>query len=258
MQTTLSRTRTNILGVNISTVNMASAVDALVKAANDHTKGYVCVTGVHGAIESQKDPALRAIHNNSLLTVPDGMPLVWVGRHQGNTTMGRVYGPDMLLNVLAAENGRFRHFFYGATSDTLQRLTSNLSSRFPQLQVVGTFAPPFRPLNMEERAALIKQVDERRPDFFWVGLSTPKQERFMAEYVPLLNTSVMLGVGAAFDIHAGLQDDAPTWIKRSGFQWLFRLCQNPSRLWRRYFHIVPAFLWLISLQLLGIRDFSKR
>jgi N-acetylglucosaminyldiphosphoundecaprenol N-acetyl-beta-D-mannosaminyltransferase len=341
--------RTNVLGVGVSAINMEQAVSILLDARAQDRGGYVCVTGVHGVIESQRDPELKRIHNRSLLTVPDGMPTVWVGREQGFVHMGRVYGPDLMLRLCEAtaevdrstfaeatadkcslmvdgeaggkagnqrtEDGYstttnhqpitdkkcFTHFLYGSTPETLVKLKTNLEKKFPGIRIVGTWSPPFRPLTEEEEAELQAIVAECKPDFFWVGLSTPKQERFMFEHcsnmsvgscslmvdgelsktsnheqstesgVPTTNSKqpttaaierypldcgIMLGVGAAFDIHAGLLKDAPEWVKNSGLQWLYRLCQEPRRLWRRYLDIVPKFLSLVALQMLGIRQYE--
>ena len=165
------------------------------------------------------------------------------------------------------------HFLYGATPDMLEKLKSNLERKFTGLQIVGTYAPPFRPLDEQEEEELRQLVAGCNPDFFWVGLSTPKQEKFMAIHDPRaadsdskfqdssfalypLEVGIMLGVGAAFPIHAGLQKDAPEWVKEAGLQWLHRLCQEPQRLWRRYLDIIPTFLWLSAMQLLGIKRFE--
>ena len=305
--------RTNVLGVGVSSLNMNTAVETLLEARAEGQTGYVCVTGVHGVIESQRDPELKKIHNRSFLTVPDGMPTVWMGREQGFTKMGRVYGPDLMLRLCEAtsavvEGGKwdvgrrgeehptsnvqhstinkkcFTHFLYGSTPEVLEKLKANLEKKFPGIQIVGTFSPPFRPLNDSEEEELRQMVAACKPDFFWVGLSTPKQERFMyahsanmnveggtlnveceddaTSHVPHptakfpLEAGIMLGVGAAFDIHAGLLKDAPEWVKNSGLQWFYRLCQEPKRLWRRYLDIVPTFLGLAALQLLGIRKYD--
>ena len=249
--------RVNILGVCVHDVNMDSAVSYFFDLIEKNRRGYVCVTGVHGVVESQKNESLRNIHNQSLLTVPDGMPTVWVGRWRGHKQMGRVYGPDMMRKVCkqSVKTGA-THFLYGGVPGVAEEMKNKLEERFPGIKVVGTYSPPFRPLNAEEESELKELVAQLKPDFFWVGLSTPKQEAFMAEHVNKLDARIMLGVGAAFDIHSGRQSDAPRWIKRSGLQWFFRLCQNPKRLWKRYFTIVPKFLWLILLQELGVRKWK--
>lgn len=249
--------RVNVLGVGISVLNMDAAVATLAAALEAGERGYVCVTGVHGVIESQSDAGLRRIHNRSLLTTPDGMPMVWMGRLAGHRGMGRVYGPDLMEAVFAwsQRSGR-THFFFGGNEGVAEALKSRVEERFPGIRVVGTWTPPFRPLNGEERKALEDCVRELRPDFFWVGLSTPKQERFMAEYRPSLEAGILLGVGAAFDFHAGRVRQAPRWIRHSGFEWLFRLCAEPRRLWRRYARNNPLFVWKVAGQLTGMRRYS--
>jgi N-acetylglucosaminyldiphosphoundecaprenol N-acetyl-beta-D-mannosaminyltransferase len=249
--------RVNVLGVGISVLNLETAVATLAGAVREGRRGYVCVTGVHGVIESQSDEALRRIHNASLLTTPDGMPMVWLGRHAGHRSMDRVYGPDLMERVFAWSQGSgATHFFYGGNTGVAEELKGRLEARFPGIRVVGTYTPPFRPLTAGEEAALVERVAALRPDFFWVGLSTPKQERFMAAYLPRLETKVMLGVGAAFDFHAGRVDQAPRWIQRSGFECLYRLAKEPRRLWKRYLRNNPLFLWKIAGQLSGWRKYS--
>ncbi|HTH46393.1 MAG TPA: WecB/TagA/CpsF family glycosyltransferase, partial [Candidatus Limnocylindria bacterium] len=132
-------------------------------------------------------------------------------------------------------------------------LKRRLEEKFPGLKIAGTYTPPFRPLNPEEETELVRTINTLQPDFFWVGLSTPKQERFMAEHMPKLDAKIMLGVGAAFDFHAGRVRQAPRWIQRSGFEWLYRLCAEPRRLWRRYFRNNPRFVWRVLGQLSGWR-----
>ena len=249
--------RANVLGVGISAINMAQAVSLFESWLGNGVKGYVCVTGVHGVMEAQKDPSFRRILNQSLLTTPDGMPTVWVGKLQGFREMGRVFGPDLMYAVcrLSVDKG-YRHFFYGGRPGVAEQLRANLTSAIPHLRVAGTYTPPFGPLSAQEEARLIDLVAEAKPDIFWVGLSTPKQERFMAEYSHKIQAKLMVGVGAAFDLHSGLIKDAPDWVKSSGLQWLHRLVQDPRRLWRRYLVNNPRFLWKISLQLAGLSEYS--
>jgi len=210
---------------------------------------YVCVTGVHGVMESQRDPTLREIHNLSGLTTPDGMPMVWAGRRAGAHWMSRVYGPDLMLEIcrLAAERG-WRSFFYGGGVGVADRLADRLVTLFPGLEVAGTYTPPFRPLTNEESAEIVMRISDSRPQLVWVGLSTPKQERWMAEFVNKVEPTVFLGVGAAFDIHAGLLRQSPKWMQSMGLEWLYRLRREPRRLWRRYLRNNPAFLARIVRQ----------
>jgi N-acetylglucosaminyldiphosphoundecaprenol N-acetyl-beta-D-mannosaminyltransferase len=249
-----SLSRANVLGVGVHAVNMNQAVATIDQAVRNRRKGYVCVTGVHGVMEAQSDSEFKQILNNSLMTTPDGMPMVWVGRLQGFRHMDRVYGPDLMLELcrLSEERG-YTHFFYGGKEGTTEKLACALRKRYPNLKVVGSNTPPFRPLNPAEESALREYVAKARPDFIWVGLSTPKQERFMADHIDALDCTLMLGVGAAFDIHTGLTKDAPHWIKRAGLQWFHRLLQEPSRLWRRYLVNNPKFIFKIALQLLTRR-----
>ncbi|MBT8143950.1 MAG: WecB/TagA/CpsF family glycosyltransferase [Gammaproteobacteria bacterium] len=235
--------RVDILGVGVHALNMDSAVAALADAVTEGRKGYVCVTGVHGIMEAQGDEQLRQILNGSFLTTPDGMPTVWIGRSTGHKAMRRVYGPELMLQVCQASVAAgWTHYFYGGNEGVADELKQRLQQRYPGLQVVGTYTPPFRPLNESEEQALIDDVAAKRPDFFWVGLSTPKQERFMADYIDRLDTTVMLGVGAAFDIHTDRVREAPGWIQTAGLQWLHRLAQEPSRLGPRYLVNNPKFV----------------
>jgi N-acetylglucosaminyldiphosphoundecaprenol N-acetyl-beta-D-mannosaminyltransferase len=251
-----SRRATNVLGVAVSAVNMRSAVEDIREAIRDRKSGYVCVTGVHGVMESQRDPALRSIHNAAQMVVPDGMPLVWLSKAAGHRQVDRVYGPDLMLEVCAqsVEWGA-RHFFYGGNDGVADMLAHRLCERFPGLQVVGTFSPPFRPLSQGEDREIIDMINAQLPDIVWVGLGTPKQERWMAEHLGRLTAPVMLGVGAAFDFHAGLKPQAPRWMQRSGLEWLFRLVTEPRRLWRRYLRNNPAFVALVAAQKLGLRRY---
>lgn len=243
--------RATVLGVGVHAVNMEQTVAAIDHAVRNRPKGYVCVTGVHGVMEAQSDSGFKEILNNSLLTTPDGMPTVWVGRLQGFRHMDRVYGPDLMLEVCRLSEKRgYTHFFYGAKDGVAEKLAEALRMRYPSLNVVGTSTPPFRPLNSAEEQELQEKVSKTRPDFVWVGLSTPKQERFMADHIGLLDCKVMLGVGAAFDLHTGAMKDAPCWMKRAGLQWCHRLLQEPGRLWKRYLINNPKFLFNVLLQLL--------
>ncbi len=249
----------NVLGVGISVIDQDRARDFLFDAVRSGTRGYVAVTGVHGVSEAQHDPELRRILNDALLNTPDGMPMVWMGKLQGHPSIERVYGPDLMLNLCENSIGHgFSHFLYGAGSGVAEQLQHKLESRFPGLKIVGMYTPPFRRLNDGELRDLQERVRLARPDFFWVGLSTPKQERFMAECMSLLSEAkVFIGVGAAFDLLTGRVRQAPRWMQRSGLEWLFRLTQEPRRLAKRYLVNNPLFIIRASTQLLGLRRFNR-
>lgn len=239
--------RVDVLGVGISAINMEMTLAEVTRwVENAGPSRYVCVTGVHGVMESQSDPELLRIHNESGMTTPDGMPMVWAGRRAGADWMSRVYGPDLMLAVLerAAERG-WKSFFYGGQEGVPEILAGRLSKRFPALEIVGTHSPPFRELTPAEDDAIIERINDSGADLVWVGLSTPKQERWMASHVGKLRAWVIFGVGAAFDIHAGTLPQAPLWMQRNGLEWVFRLVKEPRRLAKRYLRNNPAFVWAI-------------
>ena len=249
--------RARILGVSVSATNMERALAQVAAAIEDHRKGYICATGVHGIMESQNNPELAKILNGALLNLPDGRPTMWVGRLQNLSGMQQVTGPDFMLAVAAMSVGRgYTHFFYGGAPGVAELLKQELTVRFPGLMVIGTYTPPFRPLMEKEEEDLQTMVATLRPDVFWVGLSTPKQELFMAKYLHRLDTTLMVGVGAAFDLHTHRIKDAPDWIKKSGMQWLHRLCQEPRRLWKRYLINNPKFIYRILLQFAGVTKYN--
>jgi N-acetylglucosaminyldiphosphoundecaprenol N-acetyl-beta-D-mannosaminyltransferase len=255
----VSGPRVNVLGVGISAINMELALAAIAGALDRREKGYICVTGVHGVSEAQADEGFRQILNRAFLCTPDGMPLVWVGRWQGRKEMGRVYGPDLMLAVLElSEKKGYRHFFYGGANGAAEALRERLGQRFPKLQIAGTYEPPFRPLNAEEQVALKKLIRDARPDVMWVGLSTPKQEKFMAEYLEQVEVTLRGGGGAAFDFHAGRVRQAPRWMRRSGLEWLFRLGCEPRRLWKRYLKNNPLFVIRILCQWAGLKKYPLK
>jgi N-acetylglucosaminyldiphosphoundecaprenol N-acetyl-beta-D-mannosaminyltransferase len=248
--------RANVLGVSISAISMEDAVRHSDRLLQGGASGYVCVTGVHGVMEAQSDEGFRSILNSSFLTTPDGMPTVWVGRWQGFNGMTRVSGPEYMVEMckLSVKRG-YKHFLYGGKPGVADDLKKSLTARFPGLQITGTYTPPFRPLTMEEEADLEQQIRESQADILWCGISTPKQERFMAQYCGKLPVKLMVGVGAAFDIHSGRSKDVPDWIKDAGLHWLFRMLRDPKRLAGRYLKNNPRFLCLMGMQLSGVRRY---
>ena len=235
-------TRVDVLGVPISAITLDAAVDRVTAWVESGAREYVCVTGVHGVVECQRDPALLEVHRRAGMVTPDGMPMVWSGRWAG-AEIERVYGPDLMLALCErASRRRWGVFLYGGREGVPERLAERLVARYPGLRIVGTLSPPFRPLTEDEDEAAVAAINAAAPDLVWVGLSTPKQERWMADHVGRLRTGVLLGVGAAFDIHAGVVRQAPRWMQRAGLEWLFRLLVEPGRLWRRYLRSNPRFV----------------
>jgi N-acetylglucosaminyldiphosphoundecaprenol N-acetyl-beta-D-mannosaminyltransferase len=247
---------TNVLGVRVSAVNLESAAGRIAAAVAEGRREYVCVRDAHGVIRCQKDAELRSAHNRAFMVTPDGMPLVWALKRTGHADSDRVYGPDLMLSVLdAGRASGLRHFLYGATDKTLARLQARLVEKFPDLCIAGAYAPPFRALSAAEEADIAARINRARADIVWVGIGSPKQELWMARMRARLDAPVLVGVGAAFDFHAGLKRQAPRMIQRSGFEWAFRLASEPRRLWRRYAVVVPSFLTLSLLQRFGLRQF---
>jgi N-acetylglucosaminyldiphosphoundecaprenol N-acetyl-beta-D-mannosaminyltransferase len=248
--------RANVLGVGIHALNLGATLDLMESAIVGGKKGYICVTNVHAVIEARKDAGYRRVLNNSFLTVPDGRPTVWIGQSQGFKAMDQVCGPELMLRFceMSCRKG-YSHFFYGGQPGVSEQLKDSLTRKFPALKVVGTYCPPFRPLNGEEESEIRGLFARLKPDVTWIGLGAPKQERFMADYWNSLDTTLMVGVGAAFDVHTGRISDPPKWLKRAGLAWLHRLAQQP-RLWKRYWKTNPRFLCEITLQLLKLRTYD--
>jgi N-acetylglucosaminyldiphosphoundecaprenol N-acetyl-beta-D-mannosaminyltransferase len=234
----------------------ASLLEASIRGGG---KEYVCLTGVHGIMEAQRDPGLKSIFAEAFLVVPDGMPTVWMGHLQGLSAMQRVFGPDLMTDIIGREEFRnCVHFFCGGAPGVAERLRDAMLRRYPWVQITGTYSPPFRSMTEVEEDCLNAKVRSLRPDIIWVGLSTPKQERFMARYLPVLETKLMIGVGAAFLFHTGAIQDSPKWIKDAGLQWLHRLLQEPSRLWKRYLLSNPRFIVCALLQLMGLKQYTLK
>ncbi len=248
----------DILGVLVNPVNINDAVAAISDSILNKRRMYVCVTGVHGIMESQYRSAIKDIHNKAGMVTPDGMPLVWLSRIRGFKNVGRVYGPDLMLAVCKYSLGKgFRHFFYGGTPEIVNKLVNNLRCFFPGIIVAGSYCPPFRSLTEEEECEVISVINNARSDIVWIGLSTPKQEIWMSRYSEKLNPTVLIGVGAAFDFHAGLKKQAPAWMQRSGLEWFFRLSSEPKRLWKRYLVNNVFFICLLIWQPVKLL-FSKK
>ena len=234
--------RVNVLGVGVSAINLEQATAAIDDALQHRRKGYICFAGVHPVMEAQADLELKRIYNRSLLTTPDGMPMVWLNRWHGKSHVSRVYGPDLMREVFQLSMKRgYRHFFYGGSDGAAEAMRVTMKERFPGLEIVGTYEPPFRPLNAEEERQLSDLIRECRPDIMWVGLGSPKQDRFMADYLSKFDVTLMAGVGAAFNFFTGRVPQAPRWMQRSGLEWFYR-CVHEPRVRARYFSTVPRFV----------------
>ena len=248
--------RINAVGVGVDALDLETAASKVLEATKNNTNSYVCLTGAHGIVEARRNAPLAEALRNASLVLPDGMPIVWIGRSQGFGQVDRVFGPDLMLKVFdQTQASGDTHFFYGGNPGVAEELARRMQERFPKARIVGTYAPPFRKLNALEDAELAALLKKCRPDILWVGISTPKQELFMSEYSSHLQARVMIGVGAAFDFHTGRLNDSPRWVKRAGLQWLHRLLQEPGRLWRRYCRTNTIFLTLALLGVAGIKRF---
>ena len=220
----------------------------------------MCVANVHSLMASREDPDLRAALLGSSINVPDGQPLVWAINLLGHSLPDRVYGPELMARACkrSAVSGQRFYLYGGRNQGALVQLSLNLRQRYPGVKIVGGYSPPHRPLTDEERAAVIQEINASRADVVWVGIGVPKQEKWMAQMRPDLETPVLIGVGAAFDFHAGLVPQASPWVQRSGLEWAFRLLQEPRRLWRRYLRYNPRYLYAFSRQLLAHRRARAR
>lgn len=240
--------RYRVLTVDICAITLRDAVasvDSWIRARQRH---YVNACTTHTLLECYDAPELSAIVNRAGLATPDGMPLVWLGRLCGHH-VERVYGPDLLLALCDYGQARgYRHFFYGGVPGVPELLAKRLRARYPTLAVVGTYSPPFGPLTAEQELEVVQLINASEPDIVWVGLGTPKQDYWVGRFRERLEAPALIAIGAAFDFHSGRVRQAPRWVQGSGFEWLFRLLQDPRRLWRRYLLGNPRFIWLLLRQ----------
>jgi N-acetylglucosaminyldiphosphoundecaprenol N-acetyl-beta-D-mannosaminyltransferase len=225
--------RIAVIDSHLSDCDRGTALEILARSVREGRGGYVCFTNVHMAVMGRRDESIRGITNDSLLSMADGKPLYWVGRMKGARRIAHSPGPDVMLETLRrfADRG---HFFFGSTPAVLARLEAGLRELVPGIRICGTLSPPFRELNAEEVRAHHALIRASGAEFVWVGLGAPKQEKWMAEAWRELQPAVLLGVGAAFDFYAGTLRRAPRYMRRAGLEWLYRLSQEPRRLWKRY------------------------
>lgn len=233
----------NILGVNIAAINMEWLVEYLDKNLSDIKGDYICVSNVHTTVTSYEDASYCAVQNGGLMAIPDGGPLSTVGRRRGYKNMARTTGPSLMGEIfkISAKKG-YRHYFYGSKQETLELLEKKLKEYYPGIEIAGMYSPPFRPLTEEEDKAVIERINEANPDFVWIGLGAPKQEKWMAAHQGKID-GLMLGVGAGFDYYAENIKRAPMWMQKHNLEWVYRLVQDPKRLFKRYWSTNTKFIW---------------
>jgi N-acetylglucosaminyldiphosphoundecaprenol N-acetyl-beta-D-mannosaminyltransferase len=245
-----------VLGVRVNAVQIPEVVQHMESWIRERSRcHYIAVTGMHGVTEAQYDSYFKNILNQADLVVPDGMPLVWLGRRHGHSLRRRVYGPELMQTFCKATGPQYRHYFYGGAPGVPEHLAETLQKQFG-VNVVGTLSPPFRALTAEEDQEVIDRIHATNADVLWIGLSTPKQERWMYEHRDKLRVPVVVGVGAAFDLNSGRLKQAPSWMQENGLEWAFRLYKEPRRLWRRYLVFGPKFVWRVATELLSLRSFK--
>jgi N-acetylglucosaminyldiphosphoundecaprenol N-acetyl-beta-D-mannosaminyltransferase len=248
----------NVLGTPVEALNLEGALSRVEDTLRISRKGYVCAIGVHGILEARRNAAVAQSFAEAVIIVPDGMPMVWIGRIQGHHGMKHVTGPELMREIFRRKQfAGLTHFLYGGKEGVADELAAKLVEQYPDTCIAGTYTPPFRELTHGEEIDLITTINKCKPDMIWIGISTPRQELLMRRLLPHLDTRLMFGVGAAFDFHTGRLRDCARWVKLLGFQWLHRLLQDPKRLWRRNVSNA-AFIWHIALQLLRIRKYELR
>lgn len=230
----------NILGVNIAAIDMQWLVNFLKDNIRKLGGDYICVSNVHTTVTAYEDPEYLKVQNGGIMAIPDGGPLSSVGQRRGYRNMKRTTGPSLMGEVFSIPG--YRHYFYGSTQETLDKLKNELVKKYPSIQIAGMYSPPFRPMTNDEDKVIVAQINETKPDFVWIGLGAPKQEKWMAEHQGRVN-GLMIGVGAGFDYYAGNIERAPEWMQKNNLEWFFRLIQDPKRLFSRYFHTNIKFIW---------------
>lgn len=236
-----------ILKTNINVTNMSDTIKYIGEHLDDLRGKYICVSNVHTTVMSYENEEYRKIQNSAAMALPDGAPLSSYSRRKGYKQAQRVTGPDLMLELFAISKEKgYRHYFYGATEETLQSMKEVLERDYPGIQIAGMYAPPFRALTPQEDAQIVAKINESRPDFIWIGLGAPKQEEWMYQHMGQLQ-GVLIGVGAGFDYLAGYIKRAPRWMQRMSLEWLYRLLQDPKRLWRRYFTSNVKFMCLTRM-----------
>jgi N-acetylglucosaminyldiphosphoundecaprenol N-acetyl-beta-D-mannosaminyltransferase len=251
----------DIVEVPIAVTDYERTLDWMDAMVAERRPCYVCACNTHTVMASHEDPELwAALHSPYALNVPDGQPLAWALNALGNSLDDRVYGPELMARAFArGVSNEHRFYLYGGRDqEALDRLVVNLRRRFPAINIVGAYAPPFRPLSAEERTAITDEINQAEPDVVWVGIGVPKQEKWMAAMRSELEAPLLVGVGAAFDFHAGIVPQAPPALQRAGLEWAYRLAHEPRRLWRRYLRYNPRFVAAFARQLLAQRAAGEK
>ncbi len=236
-----------ILKTKINVTNMSDTIKYICSHLDELRGKYICVSNVHTTVMSYENEEYRKIQNSAAMALPDGAPLSSYSRRKGYKDAQRVTGPDLMLELFKISmQGGYRHYFYGATEETLAAMRQVLERDYPGIEIAGMYAPPFRETTQEEDEQIIQQINESRPDFIWVGLGAPKQEQWMYHHMGKLD-GVLIGVGAGFDYLAGYIKRAPRWMQKMSLEWVYRLLQDPKRLWRRYFTSNVKFICLTRM-----------
>lgn len=234
-----------VLGVQIAAINMEQVLRIVKKQYKKWSGSYICVANVHTTVMSYEEPEYGQIQNQAVLALPDGKPLSVLCKKRGFHKAERVTGPDFMLEMLRLSRTEgYRHYFYGSTPETLDAMSRRLKTEFPYAIVAGMYAPPFRRLTEEEDRIVMEEINQANPDFVWVGLGAPKQEVWMWEHKGKVK-GLMVGVGAAFDYFSGNIKRAPRWMQKWSLEWLYRLFQDPKRLFKRYLRTNFKFVWLV-------------
>jgi len=231
------------MSVNIAAINMNILINFIENNIKNLKNEYICVSNVHTTVLAFENEAYRKIQNSAILAIPDGGPLASVGRKRGYFNMQRTTGPDFMNEILKiSEKKGYKHYFYGSSEETLNKLKNNLLKKYPKLKIVGIYSPPFRNLSVEEDKEVVDNINSSGADFVWVALGAPKQEMWMYNHKDKIKP-LMIGVGAAFDFIAGNIKRAPKWMQKLNLEWLYRLFQEPKRLFKRYWHSNTRFIW---------------
>ena len=252
--------KTRILSSEIDSTTYENTYQSIINFLSDSKKsGYITVNNVHTIVESALDQFYGNIINKGFMALPDGRPLSIIARLKGDKKMKRVFGPTLLEKVLErGQDDGLRHYFIGSTNEILDKMKKKIHILYPKAIICGYLSPPFREITKKENNSIIDQIKKSNVDIIWVGLGAPRQERWIYDNYSTLNHGIMIGVGAGFDYLAGNISHAPEWMKNFSFEWLYRLIQEPQRLWKRYLVTIPIFIFFNILDLLKIKNFNKK